>query len=182
MHYESWTQNPLRWCNFETIPRVVLQLFKPIENLQGALKAVAAPAPAAEQFTAIGKQVGYFGYLTLDMFVWVSSLLSHLESCMLKLANSHVLSSLYLPTKKTQHKQLNAIKFLRLPPSQAKRLNDTANRLWLAGIAFSIANSLAKIGRLGQDIQALKRGTNTSEKTVVTDEVDRKAQVKALAK
>lgn len=51
----------------------VLRLGKPMEHLQAALKASFAPGPAVEQITTIGRQLAYFGYLTYDVFVWVSS-------------------------------------------------------------------------------------------------------------
>jgi peroxin-11B len=51
-----------------------MRLFKPVEHLQAALKAAnASSAPPVEQFTTIGRQIGYFGYLSFDMIVWVSS-------------------------------------------------------------------------------------------------------------
>lgn len=58
-------------------------------------------------------------------------------------------------------------------------MNQTSQRFWLTGIAFSIACGLSKTARLAKDIQKLKTGT--SEKAVV-DEVDRKVQMKTIAK
>jgi len=124
--------------------RKMMRLFKPIEHLQAALKATIAAGSPIEQFTTIGRQVSYFGYLSLDMIVW-----------------------------------LNAIKFLRLTPENAKKVNQTSQRFWLTGIAFSIACGLAKTGRMAQDIQKLKNGT--SEKAVI-DDSDRKIQIKTIAK
>lgn len=49
-----------------------MRLFKPIEHLQAALKAAASAEYPLEQFTTIGRQISYFGYLSLDMIVWVS--------------------------------------------------------------------------------------------------------------
>jgi len=74
---------------------------------------------------------------------------------------------------------LNAIKFLRLTPEKAKKVNQTSQRFWLSGIGFSIVYGLAKTGRLAQDIKKLKEGT--SEKVVV-DDADRKVQIKTIAK
>jgi hypothetical protein len=56
-----------------TVQCLVLRLGKPMEHLQAALRASLTPGPAAEQVVNIGRQLGYFGYLTLDAFAWVSS-------------------------------------------------------------------------------------------------------------
>ena len=48
-----------------------MRLFKPIEHAQAALRAAAVSDYPLEQFTTIGRQLGYFGYLSLDMIVWV---------------------------------------------------------------------------------------------------------------
>ena len=48
-----------------------MRLGKPLEHLQAALKAATAPGPAIEQLTTIGRQLGYFGYLSNDALVWV---------------------------------------------------------------------------------------------------------------
>ena len=48
-----------------------MRLGKPMEHLQAALRAVTSSAPATEQITTIGRQLGYFGYLTNDALVWV---------------------------------------------------------------------------------------------------------------
>ena len=48
-----------------------MRLFKPLENLQAALRAMQSPTTSLEQLTAIGQQLGYFGYVTYDMIVWV---------------------------------------------------------------------------------------------------------------
>ena len=53
--------------------RVVMRLGKPLEHLQAALKAATAAGKPAEQLTTIGRQLGYFGYLTYDALVWVCS-------------------------------------------------------------------------------------------------------------
>jgi hypothetical protein len=49
----------------------VMRLGKPMEHLQAALKAASASGYPAEQLTTIGRQLGYFGYLTNDALVWV---------------------------------------------------------------------------------------------------------------
>lgn len=48
-----------------------MRLGKPVEHLQAALRAVHTQADAGEQITTIGRQLGYFGYLTYDAIVWV---------------------------------------------------------------------------------------------------------------
>lgn len=45
-----------------------------MEHLQAALRATNMNGPAAEQITTIGRQLGYFGYLTHDALVWVRPL------------------------------------------------------------------------------------------------------------
>lgn len=52
-----------------------MRLGKPMEHLQAALRATATPADFGEQITTIGRQLGYFGYLTYDAVVWVRFLL-----------------------------------------------------------------------------------------------------------
>ena len=42
-----------------------------MENAQAVLKALNAPGEPGERITAIGRQLGYFGYLSLDNIVWV---------------------------------------------------------------------------------------------------------------
>lgn len=39
----------------------------------------------------------------------------------------------------------NAIKFIRLKPATAVKVNKSANRFWLFGIMFSIVHSLVKV-------------------------------------
>ena len=48
-----------------------MRLGKPMEHFQAALRATSMTGPAAEQITTIGRQLGYFGYLTNDALVWV---------------------------------------------------------------------------------------------------------------
>lgn len=54
--------------------RKLMRLFKPIEHAQAALRAASTPEYPFEQYTAIGRQLGYFGYLSLDMIVWANSI------------------------------------------------------------------------------------------------------------
>jgi len=50
---------------------VVMRLFKPLEHLQAALKAIQSSGTPLEQWTAIGRQLSYAGYLSFDALVWV---------------------------------------------------------------------------------------------------------------
>jgi peroxin-11B len=54
-------------------PRTVLQLGKPVEHLQAALRAyqTAGLASSGEQAMLVLRQLCYFGYLTYDALVWV---------------------------------------------------------------------------------------------------------------
>ncbi|KAI0778034.1 peroxisomal biogenesis factor [Trametes elegans] len=54
--------------------RKLLRLGKFMENAQAALRAISAPGETGERLTLIGRQVGYFGYLLLDGFVWANSI------------------------------------------------------------------------------------------------------------
>jgi len=60
--------------NHLALGRKLMRLGKPLEHLQAALKAASAPSvQAAEQLTTIGRQLGYFGYLTNDALVWANT-------------------------------------------------------------------------------------------------------------
>lgn len=50
-----------------------MRLGKPIEHLQAALRAAQSPSELGEQLATIGRQLAYFGYLTYDAIVWVST-------------------------------------------------------------------------------------------------------------
>ncbi|KAI0815261.1 peroxisomal biogenesis factor 11 [Irpex lacteus] len=68
--------NAARWTalkNHLALGRKLMRLGKPMEHLQAALKAASASGPAAEQLTTIGRQLGYFGYLTNDALVWANA-------------------------------------------------------------------------------------------------------------
>jgi len=54
--------------------RKLMRLGKPIEHLQAALRATYASGPLQETLTTIARQIGYFGYLTYDAFVWAQSI------------------------------------------------------------------------------------------------------------
>jgi len=124
-----------------------MRLFKPLEHLQAALRAASVSAAPLEQFTTIGRQVGYFGYLSLDMVVWAQS-----------------------------------IKVLRLAPETAKKINLTSQRFWLAGIAFSIAHSLAKVNRLSSETKRLRNAIPIPSEKPEIEAAERKLKIKALYK
>jgi peroxin-11B len=42
-----------------------------MEHLQAALKLTQVKAPTQEQFSAVGRQIGYAGYLIFDAVAWV---------------------------------------------------------------------------------------------------------------
>lgn len=52
-----------------------MRLGKPMEHLQAALKASFSLGPLAETLTTVARQIGYFGYLTYDVLVWVRDLM-----------------------------------------------------------------------------------------------------------
>jgi peroxin-11B len=120
----------------------VVQLGKPVEHLQAALRAQST-SEAGERYASTARQLSYAGYLALDAVVWA-----------------------------------NAVRFLLLKPTTAARINKAANRLWLAGILFSLTHGLLKAGRLAQDARRLRTG-GYGEKDLGA-ETERQAQVKAL--
>ncbi|KAJ8702764.1 Peroxisomal membrane protein PMP27 [Pleurotus ostreatus] len=66
-----------RWSSLKShlgTARKLMRLGKPMEHLQSAAKAALAPGTPVEQITTIGRQLGYFGYLTFDSFVWAHSI------------------------------------------------------------------------------------------------------------
>ncbi|RPD63097.1 peroxisomal biogenesis factor [Lentinus tigrinus ALCF2SS1-6] len=54
--------------------RKLMRLGKFMENAQGVLKALNAHGDPGERITAIGRQIGYLGYLSLDNIVWANSI------------------------------------------------------------------------------------------------------------
>jgi peroxin-11B len=51
-----------------------MRLGKPWEHLQAALRAIHTSGDHSEQITTLGRQLGYFGYLSYDTLVWVNTL------------------------------------------------------------------------------------------------------------
>ncbi|OBZ78811.1 Peroxisomal membrane protein PMP30B [Grifola frondosa] len=54
--------------------RKLMRLGKPVENLQALLRAIQTPGDAGERITMIGRQLGYFAYLSFDAIVWANSI------------------------------------------------------------------------------------------------------------
>ncbi|KAI0762839.1 peroxisomal biogenesis factor [Fomes fomentarius] len=52
--------------------RKLLRIGKFVENAQALLRTIAAPGETGERITAIGRQIGYFGYLSLDNVAWAN--------------------------------------------------------------------------------------------------------------
>jgi len=53
--------------------RKLMRLGKPIEHLQAAFRATLSSGPILETITTIGRQIGYFGYLSTDAVIWAHS-------------------------------------------------------------------------------------------------------------
>lgn len=49
-----------------------MRIGKPLDHLQAAVKSLDVQDPFLK-LTAVGRQLGYAGYLTHDMLVWVSA-------------------------------------------------------------------------------------------------------------
>jgi peroxin-11B len=107
-----------------------MRLGKPLEHLQAALRAAHSSGDAAQQITKVGRQLSYFGYLSYDTLIWVST------PCCVDIAYS---SRIY------QFMQANAVKFLSLRPETAKKVGKISNRFWLAGILFGIAHGILEV-------------------------------------
>lgn len=60
-----------------------MRIGKPLEHLQAAVKSLDVQDPFLK-LTAVGRQLGYAGYLTHDMLVWVSERLT--ASALLQIA------------------------------------------------------------------------------------------------
>lgn len=53
-----------------------MRVGKPLEHAQAAVKSLEIQDPVIK-FTALGRQLGYAGYLYHDMLVWVSATVTH---------------------------------------------------------------------------------------------------------
>ena len=106
-----------------------MRLFKPLENLQAALRAMQSPTTSLEQLTTIGRQLGFFGYLTYDMISWVW----------------HVTLFPLFSNLSSVPSQAHSIRFITFTPERATKVNKTSLRFWLVGILFSIANGVLKV-------------------------------------
>lgn len=67
----------VRWNALKShlaIARKLMRLGKPMEHLQAAIRACISTASPVEQIATIGRQIGYFGYLSLDAVVWANTI------------------------------------------------------------------------------------------------------------
>lgn len=74
--FKGKTDQAARWSalkNHLALARKLMRLGKPVEHLQAALRAAQASGTVGEQLTTIGRQIGYFGYLTYDTLVWANA-------------------------------------------------------------------------------------------------------------
>ncbi|GJJ09694.1 hypothetical protein Clacol_003918 [Clathrus columnatus] len=73
----GYTVEGARWNNLKNSlasGRKLMRIFKPLENLQTALRTLQAIGSPTEQITTIARQLSYFGYLSYDMLVWSHSI------------------------------------------------------------------------------------------------------------
>jgi hypothetical protein len=68
-----------------------MRIGKPVEHLQSAVKSLEKPDPVLK-ITAIGRQLGYAGYLFNDMLVWVRPISFSSPFFLLVLTSSSFLS------------------------------------------------------------------------------------------
>ncbi|KAF8526421.1 peroxisomal biogenesis factor 11 [Gautieria morchelliformis] len=124
-----------RWNNLKSSlasGRKLMRLFKPLENLQAALRAVQSSNNFLEQITTIGRHLAYFGYLSYDMIVWraikvnKTSLRFWLVGILFSIANGVLKAG----------RLANEAGVLRSPSSENNSLgDDAAKRARLAAIA-----------------------------------------------
>lgn len=72
-----------------------MRIGKPLEHAQAAVKSLDVADPVIK-FTALGRQLGYAGYLFNDMLVWVrfSSLLRSFPFCLFPTTEPHSIGGL----------------------------------------------------------------------------------------
>lgn len=107
----------------------VMRLGKPLEHLQAALRATTSGSPMGEQITAISRQLGYAGYLTYDMLIWVS---------FWEFSQLYILIDVF-------DFQANSVKFITLTKETKEKFGKISNRLWLAGIILNLTHALLKV-------------------------------------
>ncbi|KIL70703.1 hypothetical protein M378DRAFT_194965 [Amanita muscaria Koide BX008] len=73
----------------------------------------------------------------------------------------------------------NAVKFIRLSPETAQKIQKSSFQLWFAGILFSIINSTLKTIRLIKESKRLKASKTWGEKDLA-DEAARDARLAAI--
>ncbi|KAF8581638.1 peroxisomal biogenesis factor 11 [Ramaria rubella] len=134
-----------RWNNLKSSlasGRKLMRLFKPIENLQAALRAMQASASALEQITSIARQLAYFGYLTYDMVVWAHSIrfitlapdrAANVNKTSLRFWLAGILFSIMNGVFKAG-RLANEAKLLRHPSSEKTSLGDDATKRARLGV------------------------------------------------
>ncbi|GAA5971761.1 hypothetical protein JCM11641_001503 [Rhodosporidiobolus odoratus] len=120
------------------LSRKLMRIGKPFEHLQAAIKGLDISDPILK-FTAMGRQLGYAGYLFNDMLVWV-----------------------------------HTAKVRPFTPPTIQKIQQRAARLWLTGIAFSLASSVYRLVELRRRERLALRAARTAEKD------DYKAELKAV--
>ncbi|SCZ99233.1 BZ3500_MvSof-1268-A1-R1_Chr7-1g09442 [Microbotryum saponariae] len=145
------------------LSRKLMRIGKPFEHLQAAVKSLDVQDPVLK-FTALGRQLGYAGYLWNDMLVWVS------------LYQSFLLPVSLIPalTNLSFNQQAHSSKVRPLSPADAKIVSQRAAKLWFTGISFSLISSIYRLVDLSAR-EAKARRTRASEQ-----EVERKAELKTV--
>ncbi|KAF8516143.1 peroxisomal biogenesis factor [Hysterangium stoloniferum] len=135
-----------RWNNLKSSlasGRKLMRLFKPLENLQAALRAIQTSVTGTEQITSIARQLSYFGYLFYDMLVWTHSIrfitftpdrAVKINKISLRFWLSGILFSLVNGIVKAG-RLANEVKALRNPSGEKAILDDSARRSRLNTLA-----------------------------------------------
>jgi peroxin-11B len=129
-----------------------------LEHAQAAVKSLEIEDPVLK-FTALGRQLGYAGYLYHDMLIWVQF---DWCACCLR------------ATVADQPLQAHTAKVFPLTAPRAQTVNRRAAKLWFTGIAFSIVSSIYRLIDINRREQQARR-VRSSEK-----ESDRKVELKTV--
>lgn len=146
-----------------------MRIGKPLEHAQAAVKALDVSDPVIK-FTALGRQLGYAGYLFNDMLVWVRpcSLSSSVETSQCR--GNNKADGFCFP-----HRQAHSTKVRPLAPTQYNTIQRRAAKLWFTGIAFSLVSSVYKLVGLRKRQQVVARPRGDAEK-----EIERKIEVRNI--
>jgi peroxin-11B len=134
--------------------RKVMRVFKPVENLQAAVKIAEAPfkgftgAEHLAQATQFTRQLAYATYLTTDSIIW-----------------------------------LQFAKFLRLDKDKMAKIGRISQKAWFYGIVFSLISSTASLVNLRAQSRRFALQADVSradEKDAAAAEADRRKQGRAL--